>query len=68
MFFNVIEISWDFSTKFLQICFYLGFRINKIFPPLEERASIRRDNRREMDKYGIETTYFKLGSDIYRQE
>ena len=37
-------------------------------PLLEERTSIPTDNLKEMLTFCVETTYFGMGSDIYRQE
>ena len=37
-------------------------------PLLEERTCIQRDNLIEMLTFCVETTYFGMGSDIYRQE
>ena len=38
------------------------------YPLLEERTCIPRDNLMEMLIFCAETTYFRMGSDIYRQE
>ena len=37
-------------------------------PLLEERACIPIDNLMEMLTFCVETSYFRMGSDIYRQE
>ena len=37
-------------------------------PMLEERTCIPIDNLMEMLTFCVETTYFRMGSDIYQQE